>query len=236
MSFAIEQLPFDFSSRPAFGREDFFIGDSNIDAVMWVDRWPDWPAAVLIISGPAASGKSHLSAVWTKKTGASVVYAEQFHTRQAKDIASMGEHLVVDGIDPWLGCRESETTLFHLYNMFREEKRSLLLNMRMTPVSAEFALPDLASRLRAAPLALIQPPDDALLGAVLIKLFNDRQLNVSPDVIGYLLPRMERSFAAARDIVSKADQLALSRQKSVSVSLMRDILSHMQGMSQLALF
>src|SRR5690606_30240368 len=92
----------------------------------------------------------------------------------------------------------------------------------------EFALPDLASRLRAAPLAAIKPPDDMLLGSVLIKLFSDRQLPVGNEVISYILPRMERSFSAARDIVKAADQTALASRQKISVPLMRKVLTGMQ--------
>jgi chromosomal replication initiation ATPase DnaA len=151
----------------------------------------------------------------------------------AEELAAPGKPLVIDGIDPWLGERKAEEALFHLYNIFKESGRSLMLTMRMTPTQAEFAVPDLASRLRAAPLAAIKPPDDMLLGSVLIKLFSDRQLPVGHEVIAYILPRMERSFSAARDIVKTADQTALAARQKISVPLMRKVLAGMQGESGL---
>ena len=146
----------------------------------------------------------------------------------AESIAAQAEHLVLDGLDPWLGERAAETTLFHLYNIFKEQGRTLLLTMRMTPSQAEFAVPDLASRLRAAPVASIHPPDEDLLAAVLVKLFHDRQLAVGEDVLAYILPRMERSFAAARDIVEKADQTALAEKRAISIPLLRRVLAELQ--------
>ena len=104
----------------------------------------------------------------------------------------------------------------------------MMITLRMAPGQRDFAIPDLASRFRAAPVVSIQPPDDMLLGSVLIKLFSDRQLNVSHDVISYLLPRIERSFAAAREVVVRADHLALAEKRPVSVPLMRKVLSAMQ--------
>jgi chromosomal replication initiation ATPase DnaA len=50
---------------------------------------------------------------------------------------------------------------------------------------------------------------------------------VSNDVISYLLPRMERSFAAARDIVMAADRRALAEKRAISVPLMRQVLADM---------
>lgn len=224
-----QQIPLDFSGRSALGREDFLIGASNQDAVSWIDRWPEWPAPALIINGPAASGKTHLSAVWRDKTKAEPIKPEMLISKSAEHIANTNENLVLDGIDPWLGYREAEETLFHLYNIFKEEKRTFLVTMRMPPSQADFTIADLASRFRAAPVANIHPPDDMLLGSVLIKLFSDRQLTVGNDVLKYVLPRMERSFSAARDIVAQADKIALSRKKGISVPLMREVLTSMQS-------
>ncbi len=223
-----QQIPFDLGSRHAFGRSDFHIGSSNRDAVGWIDRWSDWPAPVLILQGPAASGKSHLAAVWQEKAGAAIIKPETLVEHSAEEIFGYGKALVLDGLDPWLGDKKAETTLFHLYNMLKEEQKTMMITMRMSPKSADFIIPDLASRFRAAPTVTIHAPDDMLLGSVLIKLFSDRQLSVSNDVISYLLPRMERSFLAAHNIVEKADHLALSEKRAISVPLMRKALAQMQ--------
>ena len=71
-------------------------------------------------------------------------------------------------------------------------------NLHLAAGDLEILLVDLRSRVRALPIAQIAPPDEALLRAVLVKLFSDRQLTVEPEVIGYLVVRMERSMAAAR--------------------------------------
>ncbi len=219
------QIPFDLGSRHAFGRSDFHIGASNKDAVGWIDRWDDWGAPALILQGAAASGKSHLAAVWQECSGAFMVNPEMLTQKSAEEIFVLGDALALDGLDPWLGDRKAETTLFHLYNMLKEEQKTMLITMRMAMAQSEFIIPDLASRLRAAPSVTIHAPDDMLLASVIIKLFSDRQLSVSNDVISYLLPRMERSFAAAREIVKSADQMALSEKRGISVPLMRKVLS-----------
>lgn len=220
---AARQLPLDLGHRPAQGRADFLIAPSNAQAVGWIDRWPAWPAPALIIHGPAACGKTHLAAVWKDRTNAAFADMTNFAAHDARALAGSAEHLVLDHIDPWLGDRTAETVLFHLYNIMRDEGRSLLLTMRMAPQRAEFAVADLASRLRAAPAAAIEPPDDSLLAAVLVKLFSDRQIVMGSEVLDYILPRMERSFAAARDLVSAADRLALAEKKPVSVALVRRV-------------
>ncbi len=222
------QLPLDLETRPALGREHFLLGPGNRDAVTWIDRWPDWPAPLLFLSGPPASGKSHLAAVWKQKAQGFAVRPDMLASMSAEDIAAQGKNLVIDGLDPWIGDREAETTLFHLYNIFKEEGRSLLVAARMNAAQADFAIADVASRFRAAPQALIQAPDDVLLASVLAKLFSDRQLVVGEDVIRYILPRMERSFTAARDLAEYADRAALARRRGISVPFMREIMSEMQ--------
>lgn len=218
----------DFGGRTAHGRSDFQIGQSNFEAVGWIDRWPEWSAPALILNGLPASGKSHLSMVWQDISGAVLIKPEMLSTCTAEALFNRGEHLVIDGIDPWLGDHEAETTLFHLYNMLKEEQCSLMITMRMGLRAVEFALPDLASRLRAAPCVSIHPPDDILLASVMIKLFSDRQLTMPQEVIAYVLPRMERSFAAAQQLVEYTDKLALSEKRRISVPLMRKVLNDIQ--------
>ncbi len=218
------QIPLALEMRPVMGRAHFLIGPSNQAAVQWIDRWPDWSAPLLFLSGPAASGKTHLAAMWQDKAQAVSLRPETLMTQGAEALAAQGRHLVLEGVDAWFGAPEAETALFHLYNIFKEEGRSFLCTGRMTPSQAEFSIADLASRFRAAPLAEIRPPDEVLLASVLIKLFSDRQLRVGNDVIRYLLPRMERSFSAARDIVMHADRVALAQKRPISVPLLRGIM------------
>lgn len=220
-----EQIPLDLPMLPAHGREDFMIGESNQSAVDWIDRWPNWPAPALVLNGPAASGKTHLAAVWQERTNATPIKPEMLTTHSADDLAGMGQTLLIDGVDPWLGTREAEETLFHLYNMFKESGRTMLITSRAAPSHIEFAIPDLASRLRAAPCANIMSPDETLLQNIIVKMFADRQLSIGVDVLNYIMPRMERSFVAARDIVEKSDAMALAKKRPISIPLMRDVLT-----------
>jgi DnaA regulatory inactivator Hda len=224
MSAVIQQIPLDLGHRPAHGLQDFLVAPSNQNAVSWIDRWPEWPGPAIVIYGPASCGKSHLAAVWKNKANAKYVKANHINEQQADEIARLGENLVIDRVDLLIGDRSAETTLFHLYNIFKEDNRFLMLTSRMPPAAAAFQIPDLASRLRAAPSVAIESPDDELLAALLVKLFSDRQLQIGCDAINYIVPRMERSFSAAYDLVKKADHLALSEKRPVSIPLLRRIL------------
>ncbi len=220
------QIPFDLGHRNALGRDDFLVSPSNQDAVAWIDLWPEWPAPCLVLFGPPACGKTHLSAVWGEKSKAESVDLKNLNDSTVRDIAGKSKHLILEDADSLVGQLEGEKGLFHLYNLLKEEGRTMLVTLEQPPVRRSFALPDLASRLRAAPCVAIREPDETLLSAVLVKLFNDRQVRVDDAIIHYILMHMERSFEAAREIVDLADKAALKEKRAVSLQLWREIFTN----------
>jgi chromosomal replication initiation ATPase DnaA len=213
----MSQLGLDLPYRPALGRADFLVSESNAAALGWIERWPDWPAHVLVLHGPEGCGKSHLAHLWCERSGARLIPGREL-TEWGAVSASPG--IAVDDAD-----RASETALLHLHNFCAETGAALLLVARSAPSAWPIALPDLASRLRAAPAIGVAPPDDALLSAVLVKHFADRQLRVQPAVIAYLVRRMERSFAAAAFLSARLDQLALAEGRPIGLALARRVLA-----------
>jgi chromosomal replication initiation ATPase DnaA len=122
----------------------------------------------------------------------------------------------------------AEEALFHLCNLLAPAG-SLMLTGCRAPAHWDIALPDLASRLDAAPVARLEAPDDALLAAVLVKMFADRQLDVSPDLVRYLVSRMDRSLAAAESLVARLDRAGLARHRPVTLRLASEILREESG-------
>jgi len=213
------QLAIDLPHRPALGRADFLVSDCNAGALQWIERWPDWPAPALVLYGPAGSGKSHLAALWRERSGGILIAGEALSRADPNELASRRAVALDDA------ARAPERELLHLYNCCGEAGASLLVVARDAPASWPIALPDLASRLRAAPSVAIAPPDDRLLAAVLVKLFADRQVRVAPEVIGFLLRRMERSFAAAGALADRLDRLALGAGRPIGLALARRVLA-----------
>ena len=208
------QLVLALEHRPALGIEDFLVASCNAEAVASIDRWPAWPAPALVLHGPPGSGKTHLAHVWRGRSD-----AVAFDPARPDHGAAHGAVLVDDA-----DRLADEEALLHLYNLVASGGGSLLITAATPPARWPLRLADLRSRLVAAPTVAILPPDDALLGAVLAKQFRDRQLSVADDVIGYVVPRMERSFAAARALAAALDRAALARRRSITVPLARSVL------------
>jgi chromosomal replication initiation ATPase DnaA len=203
----------------SFAREDFLMGTSNEAALAMVERWPDWPDRTLALIGPEGAGKSHLAAIWAEIAGARRVSARALGETNLLSALATGALVVEDA-----PARLDERALFHLLNLVREEQAFLLMTARSPPASWTVALPDLASRVRAIPLVSLSAPDDALLRALLVKLFADRQLAVDETLIGYIATRIERSFAAARAAVEELDREALRLKRPVTRALAADTL------------
>lgn len=213
------QLSLDLPIVVSRAAEDFFVSESNRAAVQLIDSWPDWPGGMAILTGPRACGKSHLAAIWRERSDAETLPRDH----SAKQILDKNAHLLIEDADQW---RQAED-LLHAVNAVREGGKSLLLTGAEPPGNWPVAaLADLRSRLIAAPLAEIGDPDEALLAAALAKNFADRQLQPEERVIDYLLPRMPRTFAAARDIADGLDRQSLARGRRITVPLAREILEN----------
>ena len=220
------QLPLEFGHRPAMGREDFLVAPCNGLAVEWIDRWPDWPGRILALHGPAGAGKSHLAEVWKSVSGAYPVTEELLAKADPIELVSDHHDLLLEDADLVLArFGMAEQGLLHLVNSLRVEQGSLLVTALSPPSKWKVSLPDLASRLAAVQSVGLGLPDDGLVEALLVKLFHDRQLSVSPEVVAFLLRRMERSFAAAQAIVDGVDRLSLSARREITIPLAREVLA-----------
>ncbi|MCJ2062435.1 DnaA/Hda family protein [Methylobacterium sp. J-088] len=218
------QLAFDLPLDPRYGREDFLVGPANEAAYALIEAWPNWPDSVLVLTGPSGSGKSHLAAIWAERAHAWTVQAGDINADAVQHLVSNGA-LVIEDIDR--AQDRDEAALFHLLNRARERGCPLLLTSGTGIDALNLATPDLRSRLRLAPGIAIREPDDALLRAVLVKLFVDRQLVVDLSVIDSLALRIDRSLGRARDVVAELDRDALGRQRRISRPLALAVLRRM---------
>jgi chromosomal replication initiation ATPase DnaA len=218
-----EQLVFDLPVETAFGRDDFFTSAANSEAVSAIENWREWPLGKLVLAGPAGAGKSHLAQIWTEISGGSVLDASADWS-----VGGVSGLVCVENLHAIVGNRSAEEKLFHLHNVQGENGRALLMTGQGAPSSWAFALPDLASRVQGSHLVQLGAPDDTLLAAVLLKQCGDRQMQVEPGVVEFILRRAERSFVGMRDLVAVLDRVSLQRKKPIGQRLVREILAQME--------
>jgi chromosomal replication initiation ATPase DnaA len=216
------QLPLDLGHAPGLSRDDLVVSAANRDAVALVERWPDWPSPVVILAGPPGSGKSHLASIWQEHAQAASFAAGGLAAAAA---GALGLEILVEDADaPEL----DQTGLFHLVNAVRAGGGHLLLTARRFPSAWGVTLPDLASRLKAATTVEIHEPDDLLLAGVITKLFADRQVEVEPNVVQFLVRRIERSLSAAIDIVDRLDRTALERKSRITRAMAAELTAEIE--------
>lgn len=201
------QLAFTLPVAETFRREDFFTSDANAAALAALD------APHLMLVGPPGSGKTHLAHIWCRQ------HQAQMTTTPTDLLPTLAPSAAIAVDD---AHTLDQVALFHLYNLLMPQGK-LLLTAPLPPRDWA-SLPDLKSRLQTLPTATLNPPDDALLSAVLVKLFADRQITVAPNLIAYLTSRMERSIAAARSLVADLDAKSLAAARPITRALAAELL------------
>ena len=176
----------------ADAEEDFLISDANRLAFDHLKRWSVWPVMATLLTGPRKSGRSLLGRIFVRKTGGRLFDNAESHDEEA---------------------------LFHAWNQAQETRRPLLMIAEAPPPLWEIALPDLRSRLAATPQITIEPPDDQLIGDLIVKLLGDRGIAVPPELPAFLVPRIERSHVAVQQVVEALDRAALSHHRRMTVAM-----------------
>ena len=178
----------------------------------------------MFLQGPIGSGKSHLAHVWQLASRAKIFKASEFNSSKIldDDMTSM----VIEDLDEGIA---DEHALFHLINLAKEKGDSLLFTSVASPGQIPINLPDLRSRIRALAVVRIEAPDDLLLRFMLLKQFEDRQLEVTPQLIEYILPRMERSFEGVGQAVQQIDKAALASGRKLTRQFVGEVLRSTNG-------
>lgn len=212
------QLAFDYPNQTRLGFEDFFVSEANRTAYAMICAPQSWPDGKLALTGPAGSGKTHLSRIFAKQAEALVLQAAGLDPSAPMPSSAT----VIEDCDRMNPA--AEEWLFHAHNHLRAAGLPLLVTGATAPARWTLALPDLASRLSACTVVDIGTPDDPLLMAVLMKHFKDRQLAPAPEALAYLFTHLPRSFQAVRDVVDALDREALSRSKALTRPFVRYVL------------
>jgi chromosomal replication initiation ATPase DnaA len=216
-----EQIGLSLPVQSSEGIDEFYISECNKMAVNLLGNWKNWPSLKHVLSGPPASGKTHLGRIWAKQANASYTDARSLEINNIDKLATTA--LVIDNISEMNSHKDLEGSLFHLHNLLQERKLPFLLIGTGSPQFWKISLSDLTSRIEGTRNAQIGELDDKLFPLIMAKLFADRQMYPSPDVFEYLSKRIDRSFSSINAIVAKIDRVSIEQKRPITRSLVAKI-------------
>ena len=236
----IHQLPFEFSHPRYMERSDFIKSPCNAEALDMIELWPDWPQFGMCIYGPEHCGKTHLAHIFSEVVSQKrntpfpvpLIEASEVTSEIIPDLFAYDRCLIVENLNNEI----DEKAFFHLINTYRDNHGFILFTSVLPPARIKYSLPDLASRLNMLPAIGISEPDDELLSALIIKLFMDRQITISKEVINYILVNMQRSFCYAHRLVEEIDNISMSYKRAVSIPIVKEAFIALRQHTQQDLF
>ncbi len=213
-----EQLIIDFPVASSYKEVDFIVSESNLESYNFLRAPNLWNNCTLVLVGDKGAGKTHLSYIWQERFGA------QRLSSHVLEFDLDSTHFVVDDLSNWIGDREKEEFLFHLYNHCLLEQKKILITSSFQVSSLNFEILDLRSRLMGAATTCLKSPDEYLMLTVFYKLCSDLQLSVDEGVVNYVVARCERSLSVVKNIVEGLNKKALSEKRKVTIALAKEIL------------
>lgn len=219
------QLLLNFGVKTHMDRDDFMVSNCNKEAFNAIDSWPDWLANGLFIYGPHGCGKTHLAHLFIDKLRSStrrpypvsIIEAQSISMKNIERIANENLSVVIEN----LSVGFDEEALFHLFNIYNQEGRYILWTGLQNPHQLTVLLPDLKSRLSMLPCIEVQKPDDVMLQMLIVKLFNDRQLLITPEILNYIVVNAERSFSYLQKLVEIIDEQSMLYKCAVNYNIVR---------------
>ena len=229
-----------FAPKAYLGEEDFLVTSCNEVAYKAIKLWPYWQHFALNIFGPQSSGKTHLAHIWINRIQKSLekpidiplLNAQNINMKNFNKFINTYQYLVIENISADI----NEEAFFHLYNGFNVPEKFILFTSEQPLAKLPLKLADLHSRLNTVPTAEILKPDDEMLTALIAKLFNDRQITISQEILDYILNYAERSFDYIAKLVEEIDEISWIYGRAVSIPIVKEAINNLQKNQQLDLF
>ena len=215
----LNQLLLNFNFKKSFNEHDYFVSNSNYFAFNLVDKWPKWEKKILNISGEKFSGKTHLANIFKLKSSALFLNETEISNEIFKKI-KLYESVIIDEFSNTV----DENLIYSIFNLVDQDSKYLLINSEIPLSEINFKLPDLVSRSKNSLQARINPPDDELIFAIILKNFSDRQIKLEKQIIEFIVNRVERSYSKISEFIYKVDELSLKKKKPINIKTVKEIL------------
>ena len=216
----MSQLTFKFPFKTTYYKKDFYVSNNNFNAYRLIESWPMWPSKNINIYGPGGSGKTHLANIFQDKMNAILINSSEIDNNALKKIKNY-ECVILDNFSN----NVDENLFFSIINQIIQDNQYFLLNSRLPIKDIEVKLNDLKSRFQSFTELGIDLPTDDLLRVILTKCFSDIQIKVDIKLLEYILKNIERSYEKMFQFVKDIDNESLSTGKSISLNLIKKVLS-----------
>lgn len=202
--------------------DNFINSPSNQVAYEAINNWPViWGIKpyelVLLIYGPASSGKTYLTKIWQRLTNAFVI--TQDLDVLSNELMKRYNAFIIEDIE-----RLDERKILHSFNLLNESNKYLL--MTTSSSNNNFSLMDLSSRINSILKLKINPADDEFIRKLIFKYFSDHSIMVNEQVIKYLLIHLPRQCAEIIKLLAKITRHALVHKHAITISLVKTVLSN----------
>jgi chromosomal replication initiation ATPase DnaA len=216
-----DQIVFKFPDKSFYYEEDFCIGENNYEAYKLIKEWPNWTFKGINIYGPKKSGKSYLTKIFSDKTGSKVFEGGSINKDNLNLILNQ-KVLIIEHIELF----NDEVFFQTILNDFISKNKFIYLTSNKLAGSISFKLKDLISRLNSLVAVVITNPSDDLFSQILMKMLSDKQINITPKEVNFILKNIERSYDAASKFVKNLDELSLLYKKKINTKIINQALAN----------
>ena len=217
----MDQLTFKFPFSKKYFEQDYFVSSNNFPAFKLIDSWPNWPGKWLNIFGESGSGKTHLSKILESKVGKiKFVNADKVNNETINQLNDI-ECLIIDNFNNNI----KEGLVYSILNQSKQLNNYVLINSNYSIKNINFNLEDLRSRINSFIFMGIELPTDELLQVIITKSLSDKQININPKLIDFIINNIERSYDKLFKFLKDIDDLSLSTGKSININLIKKVLN-----------
>jgi chromosomal replication initiation ATPase DnaA len=216
-----DQIVFKFPDKSFYYEEDFCIGENNYEAYKLIKEWPNWTFKGINIYGPKKSGKSYLTKIFSDKTDSKVFEGGSVNKDNLNLILNQ-KVLIIENIELF----NDEVFFQTILNDFISKNKFIYLTSNKLVGSISFKLKDLISRLNSLVAVAITNPSDDLFSQILTKMLSDKQINITPKEVNFILKNIERSYYAASMFVKNLDELSLLYKKKINTKIINQALAN----------
>ena len=218
----MDQLVFKFPFSKKYYEQDFFVSSNNFSAYKLIESWPNWPGKMLNIFGDSGSGKTHLAKILEKKINKTKLIDAKNISNKFVDEMNNFDCLIIDSFNNNI----DEKLFYTIINQTHQLENYLLINSITSVKNQKFSLVDLKSRINSFMYIGIDLPTDDLLKVIISKTLSDKQININPKMLDYIINNVERSYKKLFKFLKEVDELSLSTGKSININLIKKVLKN----------